>query len=170
MVRTHDTPAFAGNRVGFKVLNEVAQLAEEHGPLLDGSARRAVHRPRADAARDRRPGRLGHPPRDRRQHVRERATTRRTRRSKLPAYMEQADRDRHARQQERARLLQDARARSCSCSTRRPGDYVPASDVKLPDLSATSTRSRAPSRRPLRGGDGGVPRSAAATRPRSRAR
>ena len=26
-----DTPAFAGNRVGFKVLNEVAQLAEEHG-------------------------------------------------------------------------------------------------------------------------------------------
>jgi len=32
MVRTHDTPGFAGNRVGFKVLNEVAQLAEEHGP------------------------------------------------------------------------------------------------------------------------------------------
>ena len=26
-----DTPAFAGNRVGFKVLNECAQLAEEHG-------------------------------------------------------------------------------------------------------------------------------------------
>ncbi len=26
-----DQPAFAGNRVGFKVLNEVAQLAEEHG-------------------------------------------------------------------------------------------------------------------------------------------
>ncbi len=26
-----DKPAFAGNRVGFKVLNEVAQLAEEHG-------------------------------------------------------------------------------------------------------------------------------------------
>jgi len=34
MVRTHDTPAFAGNRVGFKVLNEAAQLAEELGPLL----------------------------------------------------------------------------------------------------------------------------------------
>jgi 3-hydroxyacyl-CoA dehydrogenase len=34
MIRTHDTPGFAGNRVGFKVLNEVAQLAEEHGPLL----------------------------------------------------------------------------------------------------------------------------------------
>ena len=31
MVRTFDTPAFAGNRVGFKVLNEVAQLAEIHG-------------------------------------------------------------------------------------------------------------------------------------------
>ena len=31
MVRTHDTPAFAGNRVGFKVLNEVAQLAERIG-------------------------------------------------------------------------------------------------------------------------------------------
>lgn len=31
VVETTDTPAFAGNRVGFKVLNEVAQLAEEHG-------------------------------------------------------------------------------------------------------------------------------------------
>ena len=34
LIRTHDTPAFAGNRVGFKVLNEAAQLAEELGPLL----------------------------------------------------------------------------------------------------------------------------------------
>ncbi|MEZ4369816.1 MAG: 3-hydroxyacyl-CoA dehydrogenase family protein [Polyangiaceae bacterium] len=34
MIRTADTPGFAGNRVGFKVLNEVAQLAEEHGPAL----------------------------------------------------------------------------------------------------------------------------------------
>jgi len=34
MVRTHDTPAFAGNRVGFKVLNEAAQLAEHIGPRL----------------------------------------------------------------------------------------------------------------------------------------
>jgi 3-hydroxyacyl-CoA dehydrogenase len=34
MIRTADTPGFAGNRVGFKVLNEVTQLAEEHGPLL----------------------------------------------------------------------------------------------------------------------------------------
>jgi len=31
IVATADTPAFAGNRVGFKVLNDVAQLAEEHG-------------------------------------------------------------------------------------------------------------------------------------------
>jgi 3-hydroxyacyl-CoA dehydrogenase len=31
VVETADTPAFAGNRVGFKVLNEVAQLAEQHG-------------------------------------------------------------------------------------------------------------------------------------------
>jgi len=31
VVETTDTPAFAGNRVGFKVLNEVAQLAEEYG-------------------------------------------------------------------------------------------------------------------------------------------
>jgi 3-hydroxyacyl-CoA dehydrogenase len=31
VVETADTPAFAGNRVGFKLLNEVAQLAEEHG-------------------------------------------------------------------------------------------------------------------------------------------
>ena len=28
---TDDKPAFCGNRIGFKVLNEVAQLAEEHG-------------------------------------------------------------------------------------------------------------------------------------------
>jgi 3-hydroxyacyl-CoA dehydrogenase len=34
MVRTFDTPAFAGNRVGFKVMNEVAQLAGEIGVLL----------------------------------------------------------------------------------------------------------------------------------------
>jgi 3-hydroxyacyl-CoA dehydrogenase len=34
MIRTHDTPAFAGNRVGFKVLNEAAQLAERIGPAL----------------------------------------------------------------------------------------------------------------------------------------
>ena len=31
VVECHDKPAFAGNRLGFKVLNEVAQLAEEHG-------------------------------------------------------------------------------------------------------------------------------------------
>jgi 3-hydroxyacyl-CoA dehydrogenase len=31
LVRTSDTPAFCGNRVGFKVLNECAQLAEQHG-------------------------------------------------------------------------------------------------------------------------------------------
>lgn len=31
VVETADTPAFAGNRLGFKVLNHVAQLAEEHG-------------------------------------------------------------------------------------------------------------------------------------------
>ena len=34
MVRTFDTPGFAGNRIGFKVMNECAQLAEKHGPLL----------------------------------------------------------------------------------------------------------------------------------------
>lgn len=34
MVRTEDTPAFAGNRVGFKVLNECAQMAEDLGPML----------------------------------------------------------------------------------------------------------------------------------------
>jgi 3-hydroxyacyl-CoA dehydrogenase len=31
VVVCNDTPAFAGNRIGFKVLNEVAQLAEQHG-------------------------------------------------------------------------------------------------------------------------------------------
>ena len=34
VVRTADSPGFAGNRIGFKLLNECAQLAEEHGPLL----------------------------------------------------------------------------------------------------------------------------------------
>jgi 3-hydroxyacyl-CoA dehydrogenase len=34
MIRTADRPAFAGNRVGFKVLNEAAQLAEQLGPVL----------------------------------------------------------------------------------------------------------------------------------------
>ena len=34
IIRTADTPAFAGNRVGFKVLNEAAQLAEQLGPVL----------------------------------------------------------------------------------------------------------------------------------------
>jgi 3-hydroxyacyl-CoA dehydrogenase len=37
VVLTADLPAFAGNRIGFKVLNEVAQLAEEHGvAFVDG--------------------------------------------------------------------------------------------------------------------------------------
>jgi 3-hydroxyacyl-CoA dehydrogenase len=37
VVETRDTPAFAGNRLGFRLLNEVAQLAEEHGvAFLDG--------------------------------------------------------------------------------------------------------------------------------------
>ncbi len=31
MITCSDSPAFAGNRIGFKVLNEVAQLAEQHG-------------------------------------------------------------------------------------------------------------------------------------------
>lgn len=34
VVETADTPGFAGNRIGFKLLNEVAQLAEEHGVLF----------------------------------------------------------------------------------------------------------------------------------------
>lgn len=33
-IRTANTAGFAGNRIGFKVLNEVAQLAENIGPLL----------------------------------------------------------------------------------------------------------------------------------------
>jgi 3-hydroxyacyl-CoA dehydrogenase len=31
LIRTRDRPAFVGNRVGFRVMNEVAQLAQEHG-------------------------------------------------------------------------------------------------------------------------------------------
>ncbi|MBF0289186.1 MAG: 3-hydroxyacyl-CoA dehydrogenase family protein [SAR324 cluster bacterium] len=33
MVKTANTPGFAGNRIGFKVLNEAAQLAEEYGSV-----------------------------------------------------------------------------------------------------------------------------------------
>lgn len=33
LIETTDTPAFAGNRIGFRVLGEVAQLAEQHGPV-----------------------------------------------------------------------------------------------------------------------------------------
>jgi 3-hydroxyacyl-CoA dehydrogenase len=33
MVKTANTPGFAGNRIGFKVLNEAAQLAETYGPV-----------------------------------------------------------------------------------------------------------------------------------------
>jgi 3-hydroxyacyl-CoA dehydrogenase len=37
VIETTDTPAFCGNRVGFQLLNRVAQLAEEHGvPFVDG--------------------------------------------------------------------------------------------------------------------------------------
>lgn len=34
VVEASDTPGFAGNRLAFKLLNEVAQLAEEHGVLF----------------------------------------------------------------------------------------------------------------------------------------
>ena len=34
VVVTDDTPGFAGNRIGFKLLNEVAQLAEDHDPAV----------------------------------------------------------------------------------------------------------------------------------------
>lgn len=34
IIRANDTPAFAGNRVGFKLLNECAQLAAQLNPLL----------------------------------------------------------------------------------------------------------------------------------------
>lgn len=34
VVETRDTPAFAGNRLGFMLLNQVAQLAEQHGPAF----------------------------------------------------------------------------------------------------------------------------------------
>lgn len=33
-VRTHDTPGFAGNRIGFKVLNDAARLSVDLGPTL----------------------------------------------------------------------------------------------------------------------------------------
>ncbi len=47
VIECADTPAFAGNRIGFKLLNEVAQLAEEHGvaymdQLMGGHTGRAL--------------------------------------------------------------------------------------------------------------------------------
>ena len=55
---------------------------------VHGSAGRRAHRPRAGAARDDRSRRLGRPQGDRRQPVREHATTRRTTAFALPAYMQ----------------------------------------------------------------------------------
>ena len=101
-----DKPAFAGNRVGFKVLNEVAQLAAEHGVAFMDYVDRSVHRARHATARDRRSRRLGRAQGDRRQRPRkhQRRGTCRFRPARLCS---EADRQRAPRQQDacQGRLL-----------------------------------------------------------------
>ena len=66
-----DKPAFAGNRVGFKVLNEVRAPRRRARRRVRRLPDRPVHRPRHAAAGDRRPGRLGRAQGDRRQRPRQ---------------------------------------------------------------------------------------------------
>ncbi len=155
IVRTHDAPAFAGNRVGFKVLNEVAQLAEQMGPRARGSAGRPVHRPRHDAARDHRPRRLGHPPRDRRQRLREHEG-RGARDAEAPRLHGEGHGAGRARQQVGRGLLQ-ARGQDLA----RPRSEDAATTARSPSSrsrsSTTSAGGRAPRGGSLRGGPAGLP-------------
>ena len=140
MVRTHDTPAFAGNRVGFKVMNECAQLAGEIRSAVGGQARRAVHRPRDDAARYRRPRRLGHPPGDRRQRLRK-YEGRGPRDEQASGLHGRPDGEGRARQQVRRRLLQAGRQEASGTRSRRRAT-TPPKPTSSSRTCRTSTRFR----------------------------
>ena len=59
VIVTRDRPAFVGNRVGFRVMNEAAQLAEEHGVAFIDYLAGPHTGTRDGAVADRRSGRLG---------------------------------------------------------------------------------------------------------------
>ena len=131
VVETSDTPAFAGNRVGFKVLNEVAQLAEEHGvafmdQLVGPHSGRAMAPLVTDRLR-----RLGRAQGDRRQPLREHEGR--------GARGVQAARVHAARHRCRPPRQQDRRPASSRRTARRQlvldpksGDYRPLAEVATP--------------------------------------
>lgn len=141
IVRTHDTPGFAGNRVGFKVLNEVAQLAEEHGPLLmDKLVGRYTARALAPLATIDLVGWDIHAaivdnihalcPNDE-----ARATL------EMPAYMRTLlESGTLGRKSGRGFFMRDGKRKLVLEPSRR--DYVPVEEVSLPDLSYIDTVAR----------------------------
>ena len=159
-----DTPAFAGNRIGFKVLNEVAQLAEEHGvaymdQLVGPHTGRALA-----AARDDRSRRLGRPQGDRRQPPREHARRGARVRSRCPRTCSAAS------SAVTSAARRATRAASSASTARAPtpmhfvldpttGDYRPLAEVK-PPMPAFVERMKAAIKRgqPPRGVRRAVPR------------
>jgi 3-hydroxyacyl-CoA dehydrogenase len=132
MIRTADRPGFAGNRVGFKVLNEVAQLAEEHGPLLmdrivgpyTGRALSPlatvdlvgwdIHRAIVDNIHDNAPDEA-------------RSTL------ELPGYMDRLMKT-GTLGNKSGRGFFRLESKKLHCLDPRTGNYLPASDVRLPKL------------------------------------
>jgi len=134
MIRTADTPAFAGNRVGFKVLNEAAQLAEEFGPVLvdrligpyTGRALTPlatidlvgwdIHRAIVD-------------------NVYEKTSDEAHETNKLPAYMDRLmEKGVLGNKTGRGFFYKDDDKKQHVLDP-KTGDYSPVADVKLPDLS-----------------------------------
>ncbi|MBW2314317.1 MAG: 3-hydroxyacyl-CoA dehydrogenase family protein [Deltaproteobacteria bacterium] len=134
MIRTADTPAFAGNRVGFKVLNEAAQLAEELGPVLvdrligpyTGRALTPlatidlvgwdIHRAIVD-------------------NVYEKTSDEAHETNKLPAYMDRLmEKGVLGNKTGRGFFYKDDDKKQHVLDP-KTGDYSPVADVKLPDLS-----------------------------------
>ena len=140
IIRTADTPGFAGNRVGFKVLNEAAQLAEEHGPVLvdrligpyTGRALTPlatidlvgwdIHRAIVD-------------------NVYEKAPDEAHETNKLPAYMDKLmERGVLGNKTGRGFFWKEGRVRHVLDPV--SGDYKPEAEVSLPDLSYIDDVSR----------------------------
>ncbi|MEZ5340407.1 MAG: 3-hydroxyacyl-CoA dehydrogenase family protein [Acidimicrobiales bacterium] len=129
---TADTPAFAGNRVGFKVLNEAAQLATRYSrlwsmrlsgltPVAGPHAARTidlvgwdVHRAIVDNVYA--------------------LTNDEAHETAAPRLHGDHDRQRHPRQQERCRVLQ-ARRQARLVLDVASGDYVDPATIEMPDLS-----------------------------------
>ncbi len=133
VIRTADAPGFAGNRVGFKVLNEVAQLALEHGPVLmdqlvgpyTGRALSPlstidlvgwdIHRAIVD-------------------NIYKLTSDEAHATLQLPAYMEQLIASGTLGNKSGAGFFRRNKDRSKDALNPKTGEYTPASEVKLPDL------------------------------------